>query len=164
MMCYNASRVEMRSRCAKKKRSANAERKQWLFNGVLGAGRACLGERSSPLLGKDEVASSNLASSSKKKVRPKGWTFFLAIDRFERSNAARMSAAGDGWTEPNHYFCPKMAKMQTNLASSSTKKPRTPTGFRLSSFLCHMVLTQKTDTETDTALFSYAKIYYDRQL
>ena len=52
----------------------------------------------------------------------------------------------------------------SNLASSSMKKPRTPTGFRLSSFLRYMVLTQKTDTETDTALFSYAKIYYDRQL
>ena len=34
-------------------------------------------------IGKDEVASSNLASSSKKKARPKGWAFFLAIDRFE---------------------------------------------------------------------------------
>ena len=48
----------------------------------------------------------------------------------------------------------------SNLASSSIKKPRTPTGFRLSSFLHHMVPTPK----TDTALFSYAKIYYDRQL
>ena len=48
--------------------------------------------------------------------------------------------------------------------SSSIKKPGTPTSFRLSSFLRYMVLTQKTDTETDTALFSYAKIYYDRQL
>jgi len=30
--------------------------------------------------------------------------------------------------------------------------------------LHHMLPTPKTDTETDTALFSYAKIYYDRQL
>ena len=52
----------------------------------------------------------------------------------------------------------------SNLASSSKKKPETPTSFRLSSFLCHTVPTLKTDTETDTALFSYAKIYYDRQL
>ena len=52
----------------------------------------------------------------------------------------------------------------SNLASSSKKKPRTPTGFMLSSFLRYMVLTQKTDTETDTALFLHAKIYYDRQL
>ena len=50
----------------------------------------------------------------------------------------------------------------SNLASSSKKKPRTPTGFRLSSFLHHMVSTPKTDTETDTAMFSHAKIYYNR--
>ena len=41
----------------------------------------------------------------------------------------------------------------SNLASSSKKKPRTPTGFRLSSFLHHMVSTPKTDTKTDTASF-----------
>ena len=41
----------------------------------------------------------------------------------------------------------------SNLASSSKKKPRTPTGFRLSSFLRYMVSTPKTDTETDTAYF-----------
>ena len=41
----------------------------------------------------------------------------------------------------------------SNLASSSKKKPRTPTGFRLSSFLPHMVPNPKTDTETDTASF-----------
>ena len=52
----------------------------------------------------------------------------------------------------------------SNPGISSTKKLRTPTGFRLSSFLPHMVFTPKTDTETDTALFSYAEIYYDRQL
>ena len=39
--------------------------------------------------------------------------------------------------------------MQTNLASSSIKKPGTPTSFRLSSFLRHMV----TITETDTNIF-----------
>ena len=41
----------------------------------------------------------------------------------------------------------------SNLASSSKKKPRTPTGFRLSSFLRHIVLTPKTDTKTDTGIF-----------
>ena len=46
----------------------------------------------------------------------------------------------------------------SNLASSSKKKPRAPTGFRLSSFLCYTALTPKTDTETDTAIFSHAKI------
>ena len=51
----------------------------------------------------------------------------------------------------------------SNLASSSKKKPRTPTGFRLSSFLRYMVLTQKTDTETDTGIFSlYKALLYAR--
>ena len=45
----------------------------------------------------------------------------------------------------------------SNLASSSKKKPRTPTGFRLSSFLRYMVLTPKTDAETDTAPFHIQK-------
>ena len=49
----------------------------------------------------------------------------------------------------------------SNLASSSKKKPGTPTSFRLSSFLCHMVPTPETDTETDTALFLHAKSYYN---
>jgi len=81
-------------------------------------------------IGKDEVASSNLASSSIKIPKPFGFGIFICIDRFERSNAAPMSAAGDGWTEPNRYFCPQMAKMQTNLASSSkTKSPLYRVGF-----------------------------------
>ena len=37
------------------------------------------------------------------------------------------------------------------MASSSIKKLGTPTSFRLSSFLRHVVSTPKTDTETDTA-------------
>ena len=49
----------------------------------------------------------------------------------------------------------------SNLASSSKKKPRTPTGFRLSSFLYHMVPTPKTDTETDTAVFYHTKLSYN---
>ena len=70
-------------------------------------GRACLEGRSPSLLGKDEVASSN-------------------------------------------------------LASSSMKKPETPTSFRLASFLRYMVPTPKTDTETDTARFFYVKSRYNR--
>ena len=49
----------------------------------------------------------------------------------------------------------------SNLASSSKKKPRTPTGFRLSSFLHHMVPTPKTDTETETAVFYHTKLSYN---
>ena len=38
---------------------------------------------------------------------------------FEQLNAARMSAAGEGWTEPNLNFHPiKGMKMQTNTACS----------------------------------------------
>ena len=58
----------------------------------------------------DRVASSNLASSSKKKDHSIEWSFFLAIDRFEDLNAARVSAAGDSSMEPNLYFCPCRGK------------------------------------------------------
>ena len=51
----------------------------------------------------------------------------------------------------------------SNLASSSKKKPETPTSFRLSSFLCNTALTPETDTETDTGIFGLslfvAKLY-----
>ena len=33
-------------------------------------------------------------------------SFLLCGDGFEKLNAARVSAAGEGWTEPNLYFCP----------------------------------------------------------
>ena len=49
----------------------------------------------------------------------------------------------------------------SNLASSSIKKPETPTSFRLSSFWRHMVPTPKTDTETDTAVFYHTKLSYN---
>ena len=52
----------------------------------------------------------------------------------------------------------------SNLASSSKKKPRTPTGFRLSSFLCYMVPTLKTDTETDTGNYSLQNSLYYRAI
>ena len=72
------------------------------------------------ILGKDEVASSNLASSSIKRSKPFGFDLFICADRFEQSNASvRWTLAGDGSTEPNIYFLPYGKKMQTNLASSS---------------------------------------------
>ena len=49
----------------------------------------------------------------------------------------------------------------SNLASSSKKKPRTPTGFRLSSFLRYVAPSPKTDTETDTAVFYHTKLSYN---
>ena len=44
----------------------------------------------------------------------------------EESNAARTSAAGEGWTEPILYFLPALRrkKMQTNLAGSDSSKIR----------------------------------------
>lgn len=38
----------------------------------------------------------------------------------------------------------------SNLASSSIKKPRTPTGFRFFCFLRYAAAITETDTETDT--------------
>ena len=35
----------------------------------------------------------------------------------EQSNAARMSAAGDGLTEPNLYFCPKDRNANESLSA-----------------------------------------------
>ncbi len=38
-----------------------------------------------------------------------GILFFIsssAREGLEKSNVARMSATGEGWTEPNIYFCP----------------------------------------------------------
>ena len=57
------------------------------------------------ILGKDEVASSNLASSSiSKPPSNRMGVLIWTKDRFERLNAARISAAGEGWTEPILYF------------------------------------------------------------
>jgi hypothetical protein len=46
----------------------------------------------------------------------------LAYEGFEQSNAARMSAAGEGSTEPNLYF--RKAKMQTNPSHSFSENHR----------------------------------------
>ena len=68
----------------------------------LSARHAAIAQPVERILGKDEVASSNLASSSKKERPLIRVVFsFFAMDRFEKSNAARTSAAGDGSTEPN---------------------------------------------------------------
>ena len=72
--------------------------------------------RSLGVLGKDEVASSNLASSSKNKPHPIGWGLFLRCDRFEPLNAiVRWTVAGR--VGPGHTIRSKAAAI--NLASSS---------------------------------------------
>ena len=48
----------------------------------------------------------------------------------------------------------------SNLASSSKKKPRTPTGFRLSSFLCDVAA----NVETDTGNYSLQNSLYYRAI
>ena len=47
----------------------------------------------------------------------------------------------------------------SNLASSSKKKPGTPTSFRLSSFMCCMTAIAETDTKTDTGIEKPPAIY-----
>ena len=66
------------------------------------------------ILGKDEVASSNLASSSKKERIPSGILSFLSLPRFEDLNAARMSAAGEGLTEPHNNSPPRIGEGNAN--------------------------------------------------
>ena len=64
----------------------------------------------------------NLLGSTNEKTTPQGVVFLLVWHsqrRFEESNAARMSAAGNGLTEPNLYF--RNSKMQTNLLGSTPK-------------------------------------------
>ena len=49
------------------------------------------------ILGKDEVASSNLASSSIKRPKPFGFGLFICAGRFEDQNATiRWTVAADG--------------------------------------------------------------------
>ena len=68
----------------------------------------------------DRVASSNLASSSIKNPKPFGFGFFIYLDRFEESNAARTSAACRRLDGGKTSICAhSRARMQTNLASSS---------------------------------------------
>lgn len=44
---------------------------------------------------------------------------FCAVEGFEQLNAARMSAARDGWTERNIYF--RYAKMQATPSHSASE-------------------------------------------
>ncbi|MBR5617468.1 MAG: hypothetical protein IKW50_04725, partial [Oscillospiraceae bacterium] len=61
----------------------------------------------------------NLAGTSNKNPNPLGFGFLLCADRFEKLNAARMSAAREGLTERHLYFhSPKGMKMLTNLAGT----------------------------------------------
>ena len=70
---------------------------------------------------KQWVWSSNLQRVTKKADTPPGYLLFSCPQRFEKSNAARMSAAADGWTEANLYFGPiPGVKMQTNLQRVTT--------------------------------------------
>ena len=55
----------------------------WYIMAKLSERNAAIAQPVERILGKDEVASSNLASSSKKQAHPFGWACFFAIDRFE---------------------------------------------------------------------------------
>ena len=59
----------------------------------LSGTHAAIAQQVERILGKDEVASSNLASSSIKNPKPFGFGFFIYLVRFEKSNAARTSTA-----------------------------------------------------------------------
>ena len=73
---------------------------------------------------------------------------------------AKLSDTNAAIAQPVERILGKDEVASSNLASSSTKKPRTPTGFRLSSFLRHMVPTPKTDTETDTGVHFTLLFHY----
>ena len=66
------------------------------------------------ILGKDEVASSNLASSSNKKAHPDGWAFLLE-KQTDLNNPMQMSGGHllePGWTGSTLYFSPAREKKQ----------------------------------------------------
>ena len=65
----------------------------------------------------------------------------------------KLSARHAAIAQPVERILGKDEVASSNLASSSIKKPGTPTSFRLSSFLCYMAPAPKTDTETDTGSF-----------
>ena len=67
------------------------------------------------LLWEQDAASSSLATRTKKAEMAKPSLLFSFDTRLEQSNAARMSAAGEGSTEPNLYL--RKAQMQTSLAT-----------------------------------------------
>ena len=63
---------------------------------------------------------------------------------------AKLSARNAAIAQPVERILGKDEVASSNLASSSIKKPRAPTGFRLSSFLYSVAAIIETDTETDT--------------
>ena len=87
----------------------------------------------------------------------------LTLDKRKETYYNTQAVKNAAIAQPVERILGKDEVASSNLASSSKKKPRTPTGFRLSSFLYHMVPTPKTDTETDTAIFGLslfvAKLY-----
>ena len=64
-------------------------------------------------------ASSNLAGTSKKE-EPERVLLFCCFIRFENLNAARMSAAGEGWIESSHNFLSAIAERKR---TSDDKNP-----------------------------------------
>ena len=68
---------------------------------------------------------SNPSSSAKKKTTPKGCGFLFAVGWDSNNlNAARMSAAGEGLTEPLHYFIESLIQPM----SRETGRGTTPKG------------------------------------
>ena len=106
------------------------------------------------ILGKDEVASSNLASSSKTKAHPKGWAFlFWTMGRFEKfDTTVRWTVACRRLRGGNTLVAVhSRAKMQTNLASSS---PAPINNLALIFQLCYdiTIIRKETSHETFTLL------------
>ena len=73
---------------------------------------------------------------------------------------AKLSDTNAAIAQPVERILGKDEVASSNLASSSKKKPRAPMGFRLSSFLPHMVPTPETDTETATGNYSLQNSLY----
>ena len=72
----------------------------------LSARYAAIAQPVERILGKDEVASSNLASSSINRPTPFGVGLFICADRFENLNATvRGTVAGRVGPRPHIYFC-----------------------------------------------------------
>ena len=69
---------------------------------LSGTRHAAIAQQVERILGKDEVASSNLASSSIKRPKPFGFGLFICVDRFEKSNATvRWTVAGRVGARPH---------------------------------------------------------------
>ena len=67
-----------------------------------------------------EKAASKVTIKHNENPNPFGFGFLLCADRFEKLNAARMSAAREGLTERhNNFYFPTERKLLTNLAGTS---------------------------------------------